>query len=220
MIKVNCKQCKKEFFTQPNRLIHGRGIYCSKDCHNMFQKGKKPWNYGIKSEKLSKAKSGKNNPMWKGGVSKKEQNRRYRNTIKGKKSAQKGRKKFYLKEENKEKRRKWVRDRIKSNIHFHLKRTISNGIWIKLKRRKSVKDSKISECLPYTIKELKEHLENLFLPEMTWDNYGEWHIDHKIPDSSFNYSSTKDKEFQDSWSLSNLQPLWGVDNIKKGSKLL
>jgi hypothetical protein len=55
---------------------------------------------------------------------------------------------------------------------------------------------------------------------MNWSNYGKWHIDHKIPDSSFVYKTTKDKGFQDSWALSNLQPMWAIDNMRKGRKLL
>lgn len=53
---------------------------------------------------------------------------------------------------------------------------------------------------------------------MSWDNYGEWHIDHKIPDCKFNYISVNDKEFQKCWALKNLQPLWAIENLRKGSK--
>lgn len=53
---------------------------------------------------------------------------------------------------------------------------------------------------------------------MSWENYGEWHIDHIIPDSWFNYSSTEDDEFKKSWSLDNLQPMWGKENQSKGNK--
>ena len=55
---------------------------------------------------------------------------------------------------------------------------------------------------------------------MTWDNYGEWHVDHIIPMSSFEFESVEDREFKICWSLKNLQPLWGLDNLIKGSKLL
>jgi hypothetical protein len=55
---------------------------------------------------------------------------------------------------------------------------------------------------------------------MTWDNYGEWHVDHKIPMTSFNFETTDDREFKLCWCLDNLQPLWGPDNLSKGTKLL
>jgi hypothetical protein len=55
---------------------------------------------------------------------------------------------------------------------------------------------------------------------MSWDNYGRWHVDHIKPMVSFNIKEPTDKEFQECWSLKNLQPLWGEDNLSKGSKYL
>jgi hypothetical protein len=54
---------------------------------------------------------------------------------------------------------------------------------------------------------------------MTWDNYGEWHVDHIKPISSFKITEIGDKEFMSCWSLENLQPLWGEENIRKSNKL-
>jgi hypothetical protein len=54
---------------------------------------------------------------------------------------------------------------------------------------------------------------------MTWDNYGEWHIDHIKPISSFTFETCDDEQFKECWSLENLQPMWGVENIKKGNKI-
>ena len=71
----------------------------------------------------------------------------------------------------------------------------------------------------YTTKDLKEHIEKLFLPGMSWNNYGKWHLDHIIPKSFFVYTSTDDVEFKYCWSLDNLQPLWAKDNISKHDKV-
>ena len=71
----------------------------------------------------------------------------------------------------------------------------------------------------YTLEELMTHLERQFLHGMTWENKGDWHIDHIIPRSSFEYSSPDDQEFKKCWALSNLQPLWAVDNIRKNAKI-
>ena len=65
-----------------------------------------------------------------------------------------------------------------------------------------------------------EHLEKQFMDNMTWDNYGKWHVDHIQPISSFNIKAIGDNEFMRCWSLGNLQPLWGPDNLSKGIKLL
>jgi hypothetical protein len=74
------------------------------------------------------------------------------------------------------------------------------------------------DLLGYTVNELKLHLESKFLEGMTWENYGEWHIDHIVPQSKLKYESPDHPNFKICWSLNNLQPLWAVDNIKKGSK--
>lgn len=70
--------------------------------------------------------------------------------------------------------------------------------------------------LSFSIDELKNHLEPMFLEGMSWENYGEWHIDHIRPCILFDHSN--DGEFKECWSLENLQPLWARDNIIKGAK--
>ena len=72
--------------------------------------------------------------------------------------------------------------------------------------------------VPYTLEQLMAHLERQFVSGMTWDNKGKWHIDHIRPLSSFNFESPSDPEFQEAWALSNLRPLWGVDNIRKQAR--
>jgi hypothetical protein len=55
---------------------------------------------------------------------------------------------------------------------------------------------------------------------MNWENYGEWHVDHKLPITSFNIQEMGDVEFMNCWSLDNLQPMWGTDNIRKSNKVM
>jgi hypothetical protein len=55
---------------------------------------------------------------------------------------------------------------------------------------------------------------------MNWENYGDWHVDHKLPITYFNISEPGDEEFMKCWSLDNLQPMWGEENIKKSNKVL
>ena len=73
--------------------------------------------------------------------------------------------------------------------------------------------------LGWTTAELKAHLEKRFEPWMSWDNYGEWHIDHIIPIAAFNYKSPYDIDFKRCWALSNLRPLEAGANQRKGAKL-
>ena len=51
---------------------------------------------------------------------------------------------------------------------------------------------------------------------MSWENYGRWHIDHIIPVSYFN----KNEKVCVVNSLSNLQPLWELDNLRKHKKII
>jgi hypothetical protein len=67
----------------------------------------------------------------------------------------------------------------------------------------------------YTIKDFMTHIEKQFQTGMTWDNYGKWHIDHIIPVVRFKFTSTDDIEFKKCWALTNLQPLWAIDNLRK-----
>ena len=62
----------------------------------------------------------------------------------------------------------------------------------------------------------KEYLESNFVDGMSWVHRGEWHIDHIIPLSSAN----TEEELISLCHYSNLQPLWGEDNIRKSNKIL
>ena len=81
------------------------------------------------------------------------------------------------------------------------------------KLRNYNKTFNIIGCTP---QELKEYLEKKFTDEMSWDNYGQWHIDHKIPLSS----AISDDDVYKLCHYTNLQPLWSEDNIKKSNKIL
>lgn len=52
---------------------------------------------------------------------------------------------------------------------------------------------------------------------MSWDNYGEWHLDHVKPCASFDLSNQNDVQICFNWK--NYQPLWRSDNIIKGNKV-
>lgn len=67
----------------------------------------------------------------------------------------------------------------------------------------------------YSLEELIAHLERQFSEGMTWGNQGEWHIDHIVPQSFFDYSSPEDEGFKRCWALTNLRPLWRLENIRK-----
>ena len=63
---------------------------------------------------------------------------------------------------------------------------------------------------------LREHLEKQFLPDMTWENQGKWHIDHRKPCAVFDLN--KEEERHQCFHYTNLQPLWGPDNLYKSDQ--
>ena len=65
------------------------------------------------------------------------------------------------------------------------------------------------------VKTLRDHLETQLKDGMTWENQGEWHIDHIKPCASFDI--TKEDERMKCFNYTNLQPLWGTENMSKGS---
>lgn len=67
-----------------------------------------------------------------------------------------------------------------------------------------------------SISEFKLYIENQFLDGMTWDNYGEWHLDHVIPLCKFDLSDRT--EFLEASNFLNIQPLWAKDNYLKGGR--
>ena len=68
-----------------------------------------------------------------------------------------------------------------------------------------------SRSIGCTAKELRSYLESKFTSQMTWDNYGDWHIDHICPLSS----ATSEDELKSLAHYTNLQPMWAKDNVMK-----
>jgi hypothetical protein len=77
--------------------------------------------------------------------------------------------------------------------------------------------TQLEVALGYSVSCLRQHLQRQFTRGMTWERFcaGEIHIDHIIPLSSFDVNS--ETEMKAAWALTNLQPMWAVDNILKGS---
>jgi hypothetical protein len=84
------------------------------------------------------------------------------------------------------------------------------------------KGTKTEELLGCNIKFFKTYLENLFCEGMSWNNYGngygKWNIDHIYPVSKFDL--TNKEEQKKAFRFTNCRPMWSIDNIKKGNKIL
>lgn len=102
----------------------------------------------------------------------------------------------------------------KTNPLYVLKRRLRNRLHYALKREYWKNNSKFNESIGCSLEELKQHMESKFLSGMSWDNKSEWYIDHKIPLSN----ATNEETLFKLCHYTNLQPLWKIDNIKKGTK--
>lgn len=70
--------------------------------------------------------------------------------------------------------------------------------------------------LGYSQSDFISHIESLFKPGMSWENRSEWHIDHIKPVSVFLKEGVTDITVIN--ALSNLQPLWAMENMEKYNK--
>jgi len=135
-----------------------------------------------------------------------------------------------IKEQQKEYRES-NREKINERLRLRLKECMKDPLFrleqsLRKRLRQCVKKSAV-ECGSYTkesrelvgcsIEELKVYLENQFYGMMSWDDYGDWHIDHIRPVSSFDLSV--ESEIKECFHYTNLQPLWAKDNLEKSSKL-
>lgn len=107
----------------------------------------------------------------------------------------------------------------KNSTNVRLRDALRTRIRIALKTGDKI-GSSITD-LGSSVEDLKWWLEFWFDYGMTWDNYGnkdgQWSIDHIKPLSKFDL--TNKKQFSEACNYKNLQPMWHIDNIRKGNKI-
>lgn len=107
----------------------------------------------------------------------------------------------------------YMRKRRRTDFNFRLKSTLQSRLWHAIKAQAATKVDKTLALTGLPISKLKEYLAEKFTTGMAWDNYGEWHIDHIRPCSSFDL--TDPEQQKQCFHYTNLQPLWAADNIRK-----
>lgn len=111
--------------------------------------------------------------------------------------------------------RKYRKERMEADPLFRVMRRIRQRTRDAFNVNYWKKDTHFAEYIGCTKEHLEKYLENKFKPGMTWDNYGEWEIDHQIPLGSAN----NEQEVYKLSHYSNLQPLWKEENSKKSDKI-
>ncbi len=126
--------------------------------------------------------------------------------------------KIYRKNNKKDlniKRRLYEKNRTLNEPLYKLTNNIRTRISISITRQNYTKRSKTYQILGCSFEEFKQHLERQFTEGMNWENQGEWHLDHIYP-----VSLAKDEEELIRLNhYTNFQPLWAIDNLKKGNKI-
>lgn len=110
--------------------------------------------------------------------------------------------------------REYMSNRRKTDILFNLKEIISGLIRSSIISKGYKKLHRTEIILGCSIQEFKEYIENKFIENMSWENHGDWHLDHKTPVS---WGKNEDDIYKLN-HYTNFQPLWEKDNLSKGNR--
>jgi hypothetical protein len=108
--------------------------------------------------------------------------------------------------------------RYQTDPQFKMAVVVRKRVILALKARGASKSKSLRELIGCSIQELKQHLESKFREGMSWENHGEWHVDHIRPCADFDL--TNPEEQKNCFHFSNLQPLWAEENLRKSNKLI
>jgi hypothetical protein len=136
--------------------------------------------------------------------------------------------KLQTKEESNARVRKWVfdnrerlnsklRDRRASDPSFKIRCNLRTRLSTLLRLASTKKTSQTLTLLGCPLPSFMLYLESKFEAGMTWENYGEWHIDHIMPCAIFDL--TQPEHQKRCFHFSNMQPLWAQDNRRKSDSI-
>jgi hypothetical protein len=237
-----CNSCKKikesSDFCKNKRIPDGLNVSCKK-CNNERRRKEKGtfWKQKLKNgdekycpkcdtvkpmDSFSNVKKNKDGKFGLCKVCKSESDKSYRDKLKEIGIYKDIKRAEYIKNIEKYKKRgkNKLRDYKKEYLavrksHIRtLRYSLRNRIYQAFKYRNTHKNISTAKLLGCTFEYAKKHIEEQFKEGMSWDNYGKWHIDHIKPLAT---SDTKE-ELELLFNYKNLQPLWGYDNLSKGTR--
>lgn len=114
-------------------------------------------------------------------------------------------------------KQKYKAKRRRINFKFKINEIMGNKI------RSCVIKHNISweKILDYSAEILINHLSSTLPDQITWEDYlfGDYHIDHIIPISKYNFSDYHDEEFKLCWNYRNLRIIKAKENLMKSDSL-
>ncbi len=110
--------------------------------------------------------------------------------------------------------------RWRADLRYRIEVVLRSRVRTAVRRRRlgSVRVLKAADLVGCSMGQLMDHLAAQFKPGMSWDNHGEWHIDHVVPCAAFDLRDLKQQ--MECFHFSNLQPLWAAENCAKKAKRL
>lgn len=123
---------------------------------------------------------------------------------------------YYHSDKGRRQRIRWYHDVLKHREDFKVATAARNMLKRTLMATGGMKNTSTKGELGYSPSTLKQHIEKQFIGGMSWDNYGEWHIDHIIPVAEMiRLGITCPKKIN---ALDNLRPVWASDNLSRGDR--
>ncbi len=119
---------------------------------------------------------------------------------------------YYKKYQNKY-QRVYQSNRKKTDLNYNLLCNLRLRINQVLKGKS--KSAKTKELLGCPIDYFLDYMESQFDDEMSWANYGQWHLDHIKPCAAFDLINPEEQ--RQCFHYTNMQPLWAEDNLRKGA---
>jgi hypothetical protein len=123
-------------------------------------------------------------------------------------------KKYRSKDSSKKLRGIYRRERYSIDIEYKITCLLRSRLHDALKGKMKVEST--MQLLGCSLEHFKNYIESLFVEGMTWENHGEWHLDHIRPCASFNFNIKTEQRICFNWR--NMQPLWGEENLSKSDK--
>ncbi len=119
-------------------------------------------------------------------------------------------KKYRTSERGRTKKIEWNKKDYKKQKYKYAWRRL---LYFYFRNNGEIKSKRTHELLGYSYLQLKQRIETQFTCGMSWENYGEWHIDHKKPLCAFKKNTPPHIVN----ALCNLQPLWKTTRIINGT---
>jgi hypothetical protein len=111
----------------------------------------------------------------------------------------------------------YMTDLYRTNSNFRIVNLLRNRFRKIVKRNH--KEKSVLKLVGCSIEDFRNYIESKFLPGMSWENHGVWHLDHIIPCEYFTENIQDIRVQEQCFHFTNYQPLYSSDNFAKNDVL-